>query len=185
MKKNIIEYVNKGVTNNTLKIINANKITLVSVKRGTVGEEIITWGIDKEGNPIVEKIDNVRIDPQTNKPNYILTKLNRKGSIVLDQNNNPRQWIIEEAAFLELFDQNNRNPVIYEHKDATEQFVRANRSITVLIHGQPYHIEKGDYINITDPINMYIIKKEEFIANYKQEETEKEKQYRKKHNYSA
>lgn len=185
MKKNITEFVNKGITNNSLRVINASEITRVSVRRGNVGEEIITWGTNKDGQPTIEGINNVRIDPKTNKPTYILTKLDHKGSIMLDENNNPRQWIIEESVFLENFEQNNRNPVIYEHKNPIEQFVKANKSLTVLIHNQPTKIEKGDYINITDPINMYVIKKEEFLASYKQEDLEKNKQYTRKHNYSA
>ena len=185
MKKNMRHFVDKGITNGSLKIIEAFKVTKVSVKRGSIGEEVTTWGTDKEGNPIIKRKNKVKIDPKTNKTDYILTQLNHKGSVILDENNNPRQWIVEESFFLESFEQNDRNPIIYEYKSPTEKFVKSNRNITVLNHNQPIQIGKGDYINVTDPINMYVIQKEEFESNYRLEEKEKEKQYTKKHNYSA
>lgn len=48
---------------------NYTKVEVTSyVRQGTIGETVISWSVDNQGNEIQEKVAHVQVDDKTSQP---------------------------------------------------------------------------------------------------------------------
>lgn len=57
----------------------AEKYARIIARQGTVGETVVSWSNDSQGNEIQEKIVQVQIDTQTKETGWITTKVDEQG----------------------------------------------------------------------------------------------------------
>lgn len=67
-KVEVTSYVKQGIENGTMIPIQAEKFARIIARQGVVGETVISWSADSQGNEIQEKVAQVQIDSQTNQP---------------------------------------------------------------------------------------------------------------------
>ncbi len=166
-KVEVTSYVKQGLESGTMVPINAEKFARIIAKQGTVGETVISWSVDSQGNEIQEKNAQVQIDPQTNQPGWIATKVDEQGNIIVDNNGHPNQWIIDDTTFKKKYEIDPENPNLCRPKGGTQTFVQTTDNIILNQWGSDMKIAAGGYINITNPDDMYGISQRDFEDTYK------------------
>ena len=158
------DYVDEGLANGTLEVIKAKKTGKIFAERGNPGQEVISWSIDKDGNPIEEKRDTVTRDKNGNT-GWVVTKLDEDGNPIVDEHGHLNQWIIDDEAFNKKYELEDFEGV-YKPKGSVQTFVRVNDDIILNQWGNDEKIAKGGYINITDAKDMYGISGRDFADTY-------------------
>ena len=93
------EYVEAGLADGSLEVFEATKHARIAAEQGEIGQEVISWSEDADGNPIQEKVAKVEADPETGEPGWVVTKTDGEGKPVVDKNGHTNQWIIEDSKF--------------------------------------------------------------------------------------
>ena len=145
----------------------AYKFARIIARQGNVGETVISWSVDSQGNEIQEKVAEVQIDSKTNQPGWIATKVDENGNIIVDNNGHVNQWIIDDATFKKKYEIDPDNPNLCRPKGGTQIFVQINDNIILNQWGSDMQIAAGGYINITNVDDMYGISKRDFEDTYK------------------
>lgn len=166
-KVDVVHYVKKGIENGTLIPRQAEKFARIMAKQGTVGDIVISWSVDKDGNEIKEKVSSIELDENTNQPGWIATKVDENGNIVIDKNNHPNQWIITDSIFKKKYEFDPNVQGLFKPKGGPQIFVQIPDNIILLQWGQEEKISAGGFINITNPNDMYGISKRDFEDTYK------------------
>ena len=96
-KVDVVSYVKEGIENGTMVPRKAEKFARIAARQGTVGETVVSWSADAEGNEVEEKVDRVELDSETGEPGWVVTKVDEDGNVVIDNNNHPNQWIIADS----------------------------------------------------------------------------------------
>lgn len=167
IKVEVANYVKQGIENGTMVPREAKKFARIIARQGTVGETVISWSVDSNGNEIQEKIGQIQIDPQTNKPGWIVTKVDEEGNIIIDNNGHPNQWIIEDKTFNDKYEIDSENPELYKPKGLPQIFVQITDNIILNQWGSDMKIADGGYINITNVNDMYGISQRDFEDTYR------------------
>ena len=94
----------------SLHPVRAIKIGKIKARRGIVGEQITTWSVDENGNEIVEKVNEVTIDPETGRPGWVVMKTDSEGNIKVDKNGHPNEWIVSDSNFMKKYERDKSNP---------------------------------------------------------------------------
>ena len=174
MKENYIkvkveEYVKSLLELGYLPIL-AEKKGKIHARRGIVGEEVITWSEDENGNPIVEKTDIVSLDKETNEPEYVVTKVDDTGMPICDKHCHVNSWIIKPLVFKEKytldFVDESLQGLIYKSSAGVQVFIPVMDNIELFQWGESIKIAKGGYINITKENDMYGISSRDFNDTY-------------------
>lgn len=165
-KVEINSYVKKLIEQGTVPR-EAVKYTRVIAMQGKIGETVISWSVDSNGREIQEKVAQVKIDEKTNQPGWIVTKVDEQGNIIIDNNNHPNQWIIEDSKFKDKYEIDPVSPSLYKPKGGPQVFIQITENITLNQWGSDMQIAAGGYINITNPNDMYGISKRDFNDTYK------------------
>ena len=163
----VLTYVKEGIENGTMVPKTAEKFARIAARQGTVGESVISWTVDSEGNEVEEKVDKVELDPETGEPGWIVTKVDDNGEVIIDNNNHPNQWIISDSVFRKKYEQDLTNPGVFKPKGGHQLFVRITENITLSQWGKDENIAAGGYINVTDPNDMYGISQRDFEDTYR------------------
>ena len=163
----VLTYVKEGIENGTMVPKTAEKFARIAARQGTVGESVISWTVDSEGNEVEEKVDKVELDPETGEPGWIVTKVDDNGEVIIDNNNHPNQWIISDSVFRKKYEQDLTNPGVFKPKGGPQLFVKITENITLNQWGKDENIAAGGYINITDPNDMYGISQRDFEDTYR------------------
>ncbi len=164
----IASYVKQGIEDGTMVPIQAEKFARIIARQGVVGETIVSWSADSQGNEIQEKVAQVQVDPQTNQPGWIATKVDEDGNIIIDNNGHPNQWIIDDTTFNKKYEIDPQNPSLCKPKGGAQIFVKITDNIIVNQWGGSMKVAEGGYINITNPDDMYAISERDFIDTYKE-----------------
>ena len=167
IKVNVNNYVKQGIENGTMIPREAEKFARIIAKQGEIGETVISWSSDSNGNEIKEKVAQVQEDQQTKKPDWIATKVDENGNIIIDNNNHSNQWIINDSTFNKKYEVDPENPALFRPKGGKQTFVRITDNITLNQWGSEMNIAAGGYINITNPDDMYGISQRDFEDTYK------------------
>lgn len=69
-KVEVTNYVKQGIENGTMVPRQAEKFARIIARQGTIGETVISWSVDSQGNEIQEKVAQVQIDDSTFKKKY-------------------------------------------------------------------------------------------------------------------
>ena len=167
IKVEVASYVKQGIENGTMIPRQAEKISRIIARQGRVGETVVSWSVDSKGNEIQEKVAQVQVDKQTNQPGWIATKVDERGNIIIDNNNHPNQWIIDDTIFKEKYEVDPENPSLCRPKGGTQIFVQIPDNIILNQWGSDMQIAAGGYINITKANDMYGISQRDFEDTYK------------------
>lgn len=162
-----IDYVKNGIENGTMIPIQAEKIARIVAKQGNLGDTVITWSVDANGNPIEEKIAQVKLDPETNQPGWIVTKVDEEGNAIVDSNGMYNQWIIDDSVFKKRYEIDPENPILFKPKCGLQTFVEIKDNIILDQWGSEMKIAAGGFINITNIDDIYGISKRDFEDTYK------------------
>lgn len=166
-KVEVASYVKEGLENGSMVPRQAEKFARIFAKQGTVGEQVISWSVDKEGKEIQEKVAQVQLDEKTNQPGWIVTKVDEAGNVIIDSNNHANQWIIDDTTFRKKYEVDPDNPSICRPKGGPQLFVQIPENITLHQWGSDMRIAAGGYINITNPNDMYGISQRDFEDTYR------------------
>ena len=166
-KVNVQEYVKKGLENGILEPFEAEKYARIAARQGEVGEEVISWSEDKYGKEISERVDNVKLDEETNEPGWVVTKVDENGEVIIDRNGHPNQWIIGDSKFKAKYEIDSENPSMFRPIGGPQTFVELPQGITLEQGEKIMAIDAGGFINITNPDDMYGISKRDFEDTYK------------------
>ena len=174
-KVEIEKYVKEGLENGSMVPRNAEKFGRIMARQGIVGETVISWSVDSFGKEVKELVDVVEVDKNTNMPSWVVTKVDENGRILIDNNNHPNEWIIEDSKFKQKYEVDTENPNLFCQKRVVQIFAQISENITLNQWGCDMNIAAGGYINITNPTDMYGISKRDFEDTYRFVETEKVK----------
>ena len=167
IKVDVANYVRQGLENKTLEPIVAEKFARIIAKQGNVGDQVISWSVDSQGNEIQEKVDQVKLDKTTNEPGWIVTKVDENGELIVDNNEHLNQWIIEDSTFKKKYEVDLENPGLFKPTGGPQVFVQIKDNIILNQWGSDMQIAAGGYINITNPNDLYGISQRDFEDTYK------------------
>jgi hypothetical protein len=166
VKINAQRYALEGIRNGFLVPRAAVKFARIIARPGIEGEEITTWSVDKEGNPIVEKVDNVTRDSETNETGWVVIKANEACEAIVDANGHINEWIIGAPTFHKKYEES-EVPSLYKPKGGQQLFVELPINVIVEQWGKTMKIAAGGYLNVTDFDDVYGISKRDFEDTYK------------------
>ena len=165
-KVEVASYVKNGIENGDMIPRTAVKFARIMARQGSVGETVISWSVDANGNEIKEKEAQVELDKDTNEPGWIATKTDADGNIVVDNNGHENNWIIVDSTFKKKYEIDPENPGIFKPKGGPQIFVQIKENIILNQWGSDMKIAAGGYINITNPDDMYGISERDFTDTY-------------------
>ena len=163
IKVNIVDYVNKSLREDA-EIIYAQKKAKVSARKGVNGEKIISWSQDSNGNEIIEKVDTIELNPESNPIWYILTKVDSYGNPIVDKNGHVNEWIVKGEVFERKYEHDYGN--IFKPKGGIQKFIKTTENIILNQWGSEMKIAQNGYINITNEEDMYGISEHDFNDTY-------------------
>lgn len=167
IKIDVKDYVKKGIETGILFPIEAEKVSRIKAKKGKIGEYIITWSEDEEGNELIEKENIVKSDKITNEPDWVVTKIDEEENEIIDKNGHLNQWIINDTMFKKKYKKDEKNIDLYCPIGGIQIFVQIPNNIILNQWGSDMKIASGGYINITNPNDMYGISERDFTDTYK------------------
>ena len=164
---NVAEYVEE-LLEAGVPVVVAEKFARIRAEQGLPGEEVVTWSVDADGNPIVEKTAEVTVHPETGQPGWIVTKCDDEGNPVVDEHGHTNQWIIDEKTFNKKYESDqNLGRKVYKPKGGPQKFIEIQEDITIEQWGSKMTVAQGGQINITNPDDMYGISARDFGDTYR------------------
>lgn len=165
-KVNTKEYVDAGLADGSLEIFEATKHARIAAEQGEVGTEVISWSEDENGNPIQERVSQVKIDEETGNPGWIVTKTDAEGNPVIDRNGHTNQWIIGDKKFKQKYEVDPENPNIFRPVGGPQKFVETKENLIISQWGDEMNMPRGSFINVTNPDDMYAVNPRDFHDTY-------------------
>ena len=166
-KVDITKYIQEGIRSGQMVPFTAVKYGRIIARPGVVGETVITWSVDSNGQEVKEKVDQVELDGETNKPGWIVTKVDEDGQVIIDSNGHINEWIIGDTKFRSKYEIDSEKPGLFKPKGAPQIFVRITEDIILEQWGSEMLLSAGSYINITNPNDIYGISERDFNDTYK------------------
>ena len=166
-KVDTVKYVSEGIKSGMLVPVQAVKYARIVARPGVLGEEIISWSVDSEGNEVKERVSKVSTDATTGNPGWVVTKVDEMGNTIIDKNGHSNQWIIEDSKFVKKYEVDPENPALFRPTGGVQVFVEIPEDLTLFQWGGEYNIARGGYINITNPDDMYGISERDFDDTYR------------------
>ena len=163
---NIEDYIKEKLNNKSLTPFSAEKVGKVLANQGLIGEEVTTWSIDEDGNEIKEKVEIVTLDKETNLPSWIITKADMYGEAVIDKNGHYDTRVISDTEFKNKYEPDSNKDMLYIPKSNIQLFVKIYDDIVLNKDGKDIKLLNGDYINITNDDDIYIVTQKEFEDSY-------------------
>ena len=161
-KVDVNEYVKEGLENGTMIPRTAVKFARIVARQGVVGQEVESF----TANGLSEKVAVVELDEVTKQPGWIATKVDADGNVIIDEFGHKNQWIISNSTFVKKYEVDPENPTLFKPKGGPQVFVEIQDNITLEQWGSEMNVEKGGFINITNPDDMYGISKRDFEDTY-------------------
>lgn len=159
-------YVQKLIDDGA-QIIVGEKTARIFARPGIPEEErIISWSVDADGNPVLEKEALVSAN-ESGVPDWVATKIDDMGNEIIDANGHTNQWIIGDATFRKKYEAVSEQPGVYKPVGGPQKFVRLNKGIHIVQWGEEWNVDAGGYINITNPEDMYVISGRDFNDTYR------------------
>ena len=168
VKVDVLKYVKEGLESGILVPFEAEKFARPHIRHGVVGEEIISWSEDKDGNPVMEKVAVVKLDEKTGKPGWVVTKTDENGVPVVDRHGHLNQWIITDSQYHSKYEPCFEiGEGIHKPVGGPQIFVQIPDNIILQQWGKEMMIGAGGYINITKIDDMYGISGRDYDDTYK------------------
>lgn len=160
------DYIMQELEERTFHPVRAMKTGNVKARIGIVGEKITTWSADENGNELVEKVNEVTLDDLTGKPAWVVTKVDSNGNPILDKNNHPNEWIVNDSVFSKKYEKDKKKEGLYRPRRTFQVFDRVDKNITLVHRGKRMKISRGGYINLSNPDNIYGVSARDFHDTY-------------------
>ena len=158
------EYAEAGIACGELTPVVAVKFARVLARRGVEGEEVISYS----QNGIVEKVDTVKTDPETGEVDWVLTKLDENGEVLVDEQGNKNEWIVKHNTFTKKYDlDETKDGSVYKPKGGPQIFVPMVMDVILEQWGGEMKIEAGGWLNITNTNDIYGISERDFEDTYR------------------
>ncbi|MBR3144059.1 hypothetical protein IKF12_02565 [Candidatus Saccharibacteria bacterium] len=165
-KVNTKEYVEAGLADGSLEVFEAVKHARIAAMKGEVGQEVISWSEDENGNPIQEKVATVDADEETGETGWIATKTDAEGNPIIDRNGHTNQWIISDKTFRKKYEVDPEHPDIFKPVGGPQKFVETREGLVITQWGEEMKMPRGSFINITNPDDMYAVNPRDFNDTY-------------------
>lgn len=163
---NIKAYVQQIIEDGA-RTITAEKTAQISARPGKPGQEqIVSWSVDADGNPVREKETIVSAD-KTGTPDWVATKIDEQGKVIVDSNGHMNQWVISAAVFERKYEAVPEHPGIYKPVGGPQKFVCLKEGVHIVQWGQEWNVDADGYINITNPEDMYVVSGRDFRDTYR------------------
>ena len=163
-KEEMVKYVEEKLPYS--QVVEAKKIGNTLAIQGTVGEEVITYSTDSEGNEVIERVQNVALDPETGNPGWILTKVDENNIPVIDKNGHPNQYIVADSVFAKSYELSGDGPDLYS-KSQIEKFMRLDEDLHFGTKYGEMTVMKGGFAKITDMSRISGISANDFVDTYR------------------
>jgi hypothetical protein len=158
----ISKYMKEKIENGELIVKVASKSARVYARVGIVGEKIITTL--KDG--LVETINVVKADEETNNPDWVVC------------NPDGERYIVTDVVFNKKYELDAINPKMYKPKGGPVNVAQIYENIQFLAPwGEIMKIRTGGFIVINSETDIYGIQEQEFNNTYSIAENPKVKQY--------
>ena len=167
IKVEVEKYVKQGLEDGSLVPRFAEKYARIIARQGFIGEKVISWSVDAHGNAVQEKVGYVKMNEQTNQLDWVVSKVDDRGNIVVDSNGHLNEWIIDDKTFKSKYEVDLENPELFKSKGGSQLFVQISDNIILDQWGSEMKIAAGGYINITDINDMYGISQRDFDDTYR------------------
>ena len=168
IRVDVRDYVNKGIENGDLVPFWAIKYGRVRARRGNTGEVVNTY---TDGG-ILERENQVSVDPQTGNPGWILTKCTPDGEIIIDEYGNKNEWIMDDSDFILEYSMVPNMDGVFMSVDGPQLFVQVLTDMVMVQGEKEMHVECGGFINITDYSSCYAISERDFNDTYRVMDTD-------------
>lgn len=162
-KEEMKTYV-EGILPN-VEVIEAKKVGNTIAIQGTVGQEVITYEIDENGNEYIERTGVVSLDPETNEPGWILFKTGSDNKPVYNQYGHTNQYIVIDSKFKSMYEPSVDGVDLYS-KSQIEKFIQAPEDVTFETKYGEMVVNAGGYIKVTDLDRISGISAESFNDTY-------------------
>ncbi len=144
-------YVSDMVDNGA-ELKDYKKFARVKAEQGREGQEVIT----QMKNGLVETKNVVKVDPETDEPDWIVT------------NPDGEQYIVPDKTFRKKYEVEVDAEGYHRPKGGPVKAVQINEDISFMAPwGEKMNIEKGGYLVVNAPNDIYGIQQEEFNNTYK------------------
>ena len=164
-KDQMREYVEKKLAAGE-PVIEAKKTGNTHAVQGTVGQEVISYTIDKNtGEEIIERVAKVELDSETNQPGWILTKVDSNNQPVVNKNGHLNQYIVQDSKFREMYEPSADGPNLYS-KAAIEKFIQSDEDVHFETKYGDMIVTTGGYIKVTDLSRISGISEQDFADTY-------------------
>ena len=169
MEKNYVkvngkEYAEKGIATGQFEAKTAVKFARIAARRGVEGEEIVTYTQNGE----IEKVDTVKVDPETKEVGWVVTKLDENGEVVVDEFGHKNEWIVDAKTFAKKYElDETKTGGVYKPKGGPQIFVPIVMDVILEQWGSEMKIEAGGWLNITNAGDIYGISQRDFEDTYK------------------
>ena len=167
VKVDVASYVKQGIESGSMVPRQAEKFARIIARQGNVGETVISWSVDAQGNEVQEKVAQVGLDSQTGQPGWVATKVDEQGNVIVDINNHANQWIIDDSTFKRKYELDPENQGLFRPTGGPQIFVQIPDNIILNQWGSDMRIAAGGFINITNANDMYGISQRDFEDTYK------------------
>lgn len=157
----------KELTASGVEVLTAEKVTRIAARKGVVGEQVISWSVDANGAPILEKNAQVVEDSETGEAGWVVTKLDEDNQIIIDPNGNKNEWIIDDKTFHKKYEEDPNHPGIYKPVGGPQKFMKLSEAITIQQWGNEVTVDAGGYMNMTNPDDIYVIAGRDFEDTYR------------------
>lgn len=174
-KVEVVSYVKQGLESGIMIPRQAEKFARIVARQGTEGETVVSWSVDSKGKAVKEKVAQVTLDPVTNQPGWVVTKVDENGNVVVDEHDHANQWIIDDSVFKKKYEIDPENTELYKPKGGPQIFVQISENIILHQWGSDMKIATGGYINITNVDDMYGISERDFEDTYRFTDAAKKK----------
>lgn len=145
----------------------AEKFARIAARKGTIGEVVISWSVDGDGAPLLEKKAQVTADAQTGETDWVVTKVGEDGLAMIDQNGNKNEWIVDDKTFRRKYNEDTARPGIYKPVGGPQKFIKLSEAVTVHQWGNEMNVDAGGYVNVTNPNDIYVISGRDFEDTYR------------------
>ena len=164
VKVNGYDYAVAGISSGELTPIKAVKFARVLARRGQIGKEVISYS----QNGLVEKVDTVGFDEATKEVDWVLTKLDENGEVVVDEFGHKNEWIVKHATFAKKYEiDETKTADVFKPIGGPQIFVPIVMDVTLEQWGSEMKIEAGGWLNITNPNDIYGISQRDFEDTYR------------------
>ena len=129
IKVEVEKYVKNGLESGRMIPKYAEKCARVIARQGYLGEKVVSWSVDTQGNAVQEKVNYVKMDEQTGQLDWVVSKVDEFGNVIIDINGHSNDWIIDDEVFKGKYEADLENRGLFKPKGGPQLFVQIDDNI--------------------------------------------------------